>query len=186
MLLAGSLSGRNVWSEVAGQLGLGQEVGSEVLLGAMQAAAEASGAPFLLLLDALNEPADPAAWREELPGLLAEVAGNPWISLGVSVRSTYLPVVLPADGLSGIAEVGHRGFAGRELEATERFFDAFGLEQPRVPLLAPEFTNPLFLKLYCEGLQGLSAPPTGGDHISDVFGRYLESKAARIASTMVF
>ena len=179
----GSCPGGNVWSEVAEQLGLGQEVGSEVLLGAMQAAAEASGAPFLLLLDALNEAAEPTAWREELPGLLAEVAGNPWISLGVSVRSTYLPVVLPADGLSGIAAVEHPGFAGRELEATEPFFDAFGLEQPRVPLLTPEFTNPLFLKLYREGLQGLglSAPPTGGDHISDVFGRYLESKAARIA-----
>ena len=181
VLLAGRLSGRHVWSEIAVQLGLGQ-VGSEVLIGAMQAAAQASNAPFLLLIDALNEAAVPKAWQEELPGLLAEINQIPWISLGVSVRSTYRPIVLPPDGLSGVAKIEHRGFEHRELEATERFFDAFGLDQPRVPLLTPEFSNPLFLKLYCEGLKGLglSAPPTGETHVSDVFDRYLKAKAARI------
>ena len=185
MILAERLSGRHVWSDVAEQLGLGQ-VGSKDLIGAMQAAAEASNAPFLLLLDALNEADEPKAWQAELPGLLAEIGQNPWISLGVSVRSTFLPVVLPADGLSHIVEVEHPGFGGRELEATERFFDAFGLEQPRIPLLTPEFTNPLFLKLYCEGLKGLglSAPPVGEEHISDVFERYLEWKAKRIVSRL--
>ena len=185
VLLAGCLTGRHFWSEVAEQLGL-RQVGSEVLIGSMQAAAEASDAPFLLLIDALNEAADPKAWQAELPGLLAEVAQNPWISLGVSVRSTFLPVVLPPTGLSHIAKVEHPGFRGRELEATERFFDAFRLEQPLIPLLTPEFTNPLFLKLYCEGLQGLglSAPPVGEEHISDVFERYLKYKATRIVSRL--
>ena len=148
----------------------------------MQASAEASNAPFLLLIDALNEAEHPRAWQNELPGLLAEVAQNPWISIGVSVRSTYGPVVLPADGFSDIAEVEHQGFAGHELEATERFFSAFGLEQPGIPLLTPEFTNPLFLKLYCEGLKGMgmSTPSTGETHVSKVFECYLESKADRI------
>ena len=41
LLFGGRFSGRHVWSEMAEQLGLGQ-VGSEVLIGAMQAAAEAS------------------------------------------------------------------------------------------------------------------------------------------------
>ena len=103
VVLAGRLSGHNVWSEIANQLGLGQ-VGSEVLIGAMQAAAQASNSPFLLLIDALNEAAEPKAWQEELPSLLAEVNRKPWISLGVSVRSTFRPIVLPAGGVSGIAE----------------------------------------------------------------------------------
>ena len=181
VLLGGRFSGHRVWSEIAEQLGLGQ-VGSEVLIGAMQAASEASNARFLLLIDALNEAENPRAWQNELPSLFAEVAQNPWISIGVSVRSTYRQIVLPADGFSGIGEVEHQGFSGRELEATERFFSAFGIEQPGVPLLAPEFTNPLFLKLYCEGLKemGLVSPPVGETHISDVFDRYLESKADRI------
>ena len=43
---------------------------SEEMVSAMQAAAEASNAPFLLLLDALNEAADPAAWRRNCHGCL--------------------------------------------------------------------------------------------------------------------
>ena len=185
VLLGGQFSGSHVWSEIAERLGLGQ-IGSEALVGAIQAAAEASNTPFLLLIDALNESENPRAWQSELPGLLAEVAQNPWISVGVSVRSTYRDIVLPAAGLSGVVEVHHQGFAGYELETTERFFKAFGLEQPGMPLLAPEFTNPLFLKLYCEGLRdmGLSAPPAGETHVSDVFERYLEAKAARIANRL--
>ena len=186
VLLGGRLSGRRFWSDCAEQLTLPQ-IGGEALLGGMRAAAEASNAPFLLLVDALNESAEPSGWREELPGILAELDNDPWISLGVSVRSPFLPVVLPPAGLGDrVAEVEHPGFAGRELEATERFFDAFGLEQPRVPLLTPEFTNPLFLKLYCEGLKGLglTAPPAGEAHISDVFTRHLEWKARRIATTL--
>lgn len=175
VILGGSLSGRDVWSEIAKQLGL-SDVGSEELVSAMQAAAEASNAPFMLLVDALNEAADPAAWQEELPRLLAEVAQNPWISVAVSVRSTFLDMVLPEGGLNNVTEVEHRGFDGRELEATERFFDVFRLEQPRIPLLTPEFTNPLFLKLYCESLHGmgLSAPPLGEAHLSQTFDRYLK------------
>ena len=181
VILGGSLSGRDVWSEIAKQLGLAN-VGSEELVSAMQAVAEASNAPFLLLVDALNEAADPVAWREELPRLLAEVAQNPWISIAVSVRSTFLDMVLPEGGLNNVTKVEHRGFDGRELEATERFFDAFGLEQPRIPLLTPEFTNPLFLKLYCESLHGmgLSAPPLGEAHLSQTFERFLKWKERRI------
>ena len=185
VLLAGRLSGRRVWHEIGEQLGLA-EAGREVVIGAMEAAAQASNAPFLLLIDALNEADEPKAWQEELPALLADIARSPWISLGVSIRSTFLPIVLPVDGLAGVAEVEHRGFERRELEATERFFDAFGLDQPQIPFLTPEFTNPLFLKLYCEGLQelGLRAPSAGEDHVSGVFDRYLASKAERIASRL--
>ena len=162
VILGGNLSGRNVWSEIREELGLA-DAGSEEVVYAMQAAAEASNTPFLLLLEALNESADPRAWQTELPRLLAEVAQNLWISVAVSVRSVFLPLVLPEDGISNITEVEHPGFDGRELEATERIFDFFKLEQPRIPLLTVEFTNPLFLILYCESLEGmgLSAPPLG-------------------------
>ena len=182
VILGGSLSGRNVWSEIARQLGL-ENMGAEEVVSAMQAAAEASNAPFLLLLDALNEAADPAAWQTELPRLFAEVAKNPWISVAVSVRSTFLPMVLPPDGLSDIIQVEHPGFDGREMEASEHFFDFFGLEQPRIPLVTPEFTNPLFLKLYCESLHGmgLAAPPLGEAHLSETFRRYLDWKERKIS-----
>lgn len=181
VLLGGRFSGRTVWRHIAELLGLG-DVGMEVLRGAMRAAAEASEAPFLLLIDALNEAADATGWREELPALLADLRDDPWIVVGLSLRSSYEDYVLPPPGRlppDRLARVIHPGFSGRELEATERFFDAFGLEQPRIPLLRPEFTNPLFLKLYCEGLRGLglTAAEAGHSAISDVFDRYLRWKA---------
>lgn len=185
VLLGQQLSGRHFWTEFAERVGLGP-VGGEVLLDAMRAAAKAAGHPFVLLIDALNESGEPEAWREELPALLAELKDDPWISLGFSVRSTFLRVVLPAEELGGFARADHPGFEGRELEATEQFFDHYGLEHPRVPLLTPEFTNPLFLRLYCEGLEGLgvTAPAADEAHVSEVFARYLEWKASRIEQTL--
>jgi len=182
VLLGAQFPGTDVWTAIAKQLGLG-DAGTEVVVGAMQAAGEASGAPFLLLVDALNEASEPEAWRTELPVLLAEIGGNPWISVAVSLRSSFIPVVLPPSAeLPEMAEVEHPGFEGRELQATERFFDYFGLQQPRIPLLTPEFTNPLFLKLYCEGMKGLGlqAPEKGSIQVGDVFGRYLKWKEQRI------
>ena len=185
VIFGGRLSGRQVWSEISTQFGLG-DMGSEELIGAMKSAAEASNAPFLLLIDALNDVAEPSAWREELPYLVAELAQDPWISVGVSVRSTYEQIVLPNVLPTNIARVEHPGFRGREVEAAERFFEAHGLQQPQVPLLTPEFSNPLFLKLYCEGLQGMgpNAPVSGEEHITEVFGRYLETKETEIVSQL--
>ena len=90
-------------------------------------------------------------------------------------------MVLPPDGLGDVTEVEHPGFDGRELEATEHIFDFFGLEQPRIPLLTPEFTNPLFLILYCESLagMGLTAPPLGGEHLSETFPTVLDLEGAK-------
>jgi hypothetical protein len=185
VLLGNQFSGRDAWGDIAKRLGLG-DVGSEVLVGGMQSAAEAAGEPFLLFIDALNESADARGWQEEIPALLAEIDGNPWISFALSVRSPFLPVVLPPGDLEGVAEIEHPGFRGHELEATERFFDHFGLAQPQFPLLTPEFSNPLFLKLYCEGLRGLGqeAPPAGGGHITEVFSRYLKWKETRIVARL--
>ena len=76
VLLGGQFSGRRVWSEIADRLGLGQ-VGSEMLIGAMQAAAEASNAPFMLLIDALNEAENPRAWQNQLPRLARRVRSEP-------------------------------------------------------------------------------------------------------------
>ncbi len=185
IILGGRLSGRNIWSEVAGQFGVG-DIGSDTLLQGMQAAAEASNAPFLLFFDALNETDHVSAWQTELPSLLADIKQNPWISIGFSIRSSFRPIVLPPDGLSSIAETEHPGFSEYELEATERFFGFFGIEQPRMPLLLPEFTNPLFLKLYCEGLQslGIILPPAGEMHVSKIFKRYLQGKERQIVSNL--
>lgn len=185
VLLGQQFTGTRVFTDLAERIGVPARGASE-LLGAMRAAAEAAGVPFILLIDALNESGDPRGWRDEIPALLAEVAQYaPWVAVGISIRSSYLDLIA-SDATGSLPTVAHPGFDGYEYEAAQRFFESFGLEQPRVPLLLPEFTNPLFLRLYCEALAstGAAAPEVGHAHIVEVFDRYLATKNEQLSSAL--
>jgi hypothetical protein len=185
VLLGQQFRGTNVFDDLAARLGLPNRGASE-LLGAMAAAGEAADRPFVILIDALNDSADAAAWKTELPSLLAEVANYaPWIVVGVSVRSTYVDLVL-GDHISELPQVEHPGFDQFEVEAVHRFSAAYGLEEPRIPLLLPEFINPLFLRLYSEGVAASGAAPKqlGHAHITEVFEQYLATKNAQVSQQL--
>lgn len=170
------------WTSIGHALGLGDR-GWEEIVGAMQAAGEACGRTFVLMVDALNEADAPEIWASELVGLRRRLTQSPWTALAVTCRSSYLDVVLPAEGDGpnhDFAWVEHPGFAGREEEAAQHLFSVYSLEQPRIPLLLPEFSNPLFLKLYCEGQLDLPAPAQGHRHLTRVFSDFVEGRACRI------
>jgi hypothetical protein len=185
VLLGQHFAGRRVFTDIAERLGLPPR-GATELLGAMRAAGEASGQPFVLLIDALNDSGEPQAWRDELPLLLAEVAQHaPWIVVGVSIRSSYLDLIA-SEALAALPRVEHPGFTGYEDEAAQRFFHSFGLEQPRIPLLLPEFTNPLFLRLYCEAIatSHITTVTAGYAHVTEVFEGYLQAKNDEISRAL--
>jgi hypothetical protein len=80
-----------------------------------------------------------------------------------------------------MTRVEHHGFSEHEFEATRLFFEHFQIDQPRVPLLVPEFQNPLFLKLFCKGLHEakFTAVPSGfrgGTRIFELFIDALDTK----------
>ena len=184
--LAGARFGRgDLWASICDQLGL-EPVGGDVLLGAMDAAGEASttrGRRFVIFVDALNETPSNAFWLIHLPALRAAVARWPHVALAVSCRDTYLEIVDDGSERNRYQQQTHPGFAGREVEATQRYFAHYGLEAPRIPLLVPEFSLPLFLRLYCESLIGTAQPAAQSGHESRVriFERYVETKLARVA-----
>jgi hypothetical protein len=185
VVLAGQLDAGNFWDSLADYLALPHS-GAEELLGAMEAAGEAAGSPFLLLIDALNEAGEYDRWQQTLPGLIAELSDRPWIALGLSVRIGFEPFVLPDDQLDGRAvKIFHPGFSGHEPEAIERYFDRSNLTQPRVPLLTPEFASPLFLKLYCESLEdGDTDPELGHEHLTAIFDRFITGRSRRITKAL--
>lgn len=165
------------WGQIAERLGA-SFASPEEFLGALSAAAESSGRRALVAIDALNEGGGPALWRPYLAGMLATLRSYPWIALAVSLRSSYEDVVLPVGIDRGTAvRVTHHGFMGQEYAATQAFFTHFGIRPPATPLLVPEFSNPLFLMLFCQGLQrrGLTEAPTGLEGIDAVFSFFLES-----------
>ncbi len=175
----------NLWASITDQLGL-VLVGRDILLRAMDAAGEAastSGSRFVIFIDALNETPTSDFWRVHLPTLRAAIDRYPHIALVVSCRDTYETLVLEgAEGTHYLRRV-HPGFAEREVEAAQKYFAHYMLAAPRIPLLTPEFTLPLFLRLYCESLaQSGGAPiPDGHQGRIAIFERYLTAKIATVA-----
>ena len=176
-----------LWASICEQLGL-PPLGAEVLLGALEAAAEASGPHgrrFVVMVDALNDTKAQDYWSDRLPTLRVKFAGRPLLALLVSCRDTYLDYVDPENRRAGFERV-HPGFAGREYEATQKYFTHYGLEAPRIPLLLPEFTVPLFLLTYCAGLrgEGRTVPPPGREGRTEIFRRFLNVSLGQVTNKL--
>ncbi len=170
------------WTTVAAKLGFGTNVGREELLGAIDAAAEATGATGVIYIDALNETRpDRRAWRKWLPTMARQIGRHGNLKLCVSCRDSYLEEVVPAS--MSLPEVEHNGFVGVEFEAIRRFFEHYGLERPSTPLMQPEFTVPLFLHLLCQSLQtlGETTLPPGMQGITRIVELFLSASNKRIA-----
>lgn len=107
------------------------------------------------MIDALNEGNQATLWKERLPGLIKSLEVYPAIGLVVSVRDTYFEDVIPERPETSCSAtiIEHKGFKGLEYEAVRQFCIAYELNLPNVPILTPEFCNPLFLKIVCDTLE---------------------------------
>ncbi len=81
--------------------------------------------------------------------------------------------------------VQHRGFQGYEHRAAAKYLSKHGISTPSAPILAPEFTNPLFLKACCESLKirNETSFPKGLRGVTSLFEFYLQSVEGKIAKT---
>jgi hypothetical protein len=156
---------------------LGLNCTPDEFLGALEAAGRAYGCRILILIDALNEGEGRQLWRKHLAGMLATLAGSLWVGIAVSVRTSYEELTIP-EGLvpNRLTRIVHTGFDEHEYEAVNRFFTHYGI-QPTTPLLVPEFTNPLFLKLFCQGVKakGWTQVPLGLRGITAILAMFLEA-----------
>lgn len=162
------------WTQALEQLDL-RKYSVEQLIGALETVAQCANCRAMVLVDALNEGAGRNIWPVQLPAFLAKVLHSPWISVILSVRSSYEELVIPESVRSQSTKLIHFGFANHEYNATKSFFLHYGLEFPSTPLLSPEFSNPLFLKTLCIGLKssGQHHLPRGFHGISKIFELYL-------------
>lgn len=122
------------------------------LLNGMNEIGKQINSRVLFMIDALNEGGGKKLWRNGLSGFIDEVASYPFISLVITVRSTYYNAVIPdqVQKKPELTQLTHQGFAGNEYAALRLFCEYYELEQPQFPILNPEFTNPLFLHLICQ------------------------------------
>jgi hypothetical protein len=175
LLLGEQFTKADPWTQVLQLLHV--DCKRDEFLGALDAAAEAHGSRALILIDALNEGEDRSIWKRNLAGFLTACLRYPRISVGLSVRTAYVDDVLPEGLGEKLARETHHGFGEHEHEATRKFFAWFGIKRPSVPLLNPEFQNPLFLKLFCKGIKdaGLAEMPKGVQGITQMFGFLLDA-----------
>ena len=103
-----------------------------------------------------------------------------------SVRSSYEESVIPDDVRERAVVVTHTGFEGREYDAVRTFAEHYGIEFPSTPILQPEFRNPLFLKIICEGLQGKGGRRIhrGLSGVTSFFNFYLDAVNERLAESL--
>lgn len=134
------------------------------------------GSRALIMIDAINEGPNANLWKNRLPGLIHSIDDYPAVGLVVSVRDTYFNDVIPDDirEKSHATIIEHKGFKGLEYEAVKQFCMAYDLHLPNVPILTPEFCNPLFLKIVCDTLDatGKKDFPKGFNGISAIFNEY--------------
>ena len=108
------------------------------------------GIPVVIFIDGINEGAGEALWMNFWENLTAEIEGYDYLRIVISYRTSnrknwfYDLAHNPNN-----AVYCHRGFKWHETEASEYMFSSFNLDQPLWPLYGDEFTNPLFLTIYC-------------------------------------
>ncbi len=170
------------WRQALDHLDL-SDLSSERFVGALEAAAQAANARALVIVDALNEGRGLKIWPDHLPAFVSRIRRSPWIAVLLSVRSTYARRVIPEQVRQDAVVVEQRGFQGNEYAAVKLYCDHYGLEFPSIPILRPEFSNPLFLKIVCRGLHdtGKRRFPTGIQGTSALFNLHLKAVNHRVA-----
>ncbi len=133
----------------------------------------------LILIDAINEGAGADLWKDQIAGFIHEIEKYPAIALVLTIRSTYFHNIIPSHFKSepNIIIITHEGFKGNEYEALKLFCEFYDLKLPNIPILNPEFRNPLFLHLVCEAVKDLpdKSFPKGFNGISKIYSLYKQS-----------
>ena len=164
------------WTRLAETLGLPGTLGRENLLASLNSAAEASGYPLLLFVDAINETSPRRYWNNRILPLVNEIQKNTHLRICIACRSPLIPHCLPEG--HGLDVVQHLGFKGIERIACQAFFKHHKLQLPLAPTLQPELSIPLYLKIVCETLvgQGEATLPVGWSSMARVIEAFLHQK----------
>jgi hypothetical protein len=104
----------------------------------------------LIIVDAINE-SDRKAWKRHLPNIIAAIERRKHIGIVLSCRSPFEKTTIP--DRTQIFRLYHQGFQERELDALWTYFKHYHIPLPEIPFLPDEFSNPLFLKIFCESLE---------------------------------
>lgn len=168
LLLGQQFNENGIWTQILNELSL--KLTKDEFLGGLNAKAESTSSRIVLYIDAINEGEGKLIWKNRLLGFINEFKKYHNLGLVLSIRSTYKDMVLPEGIYELMEHFEHRGFENNTV-AIKTFFDYYGINEPPIPFINPEFSKPLFLKLFCKGLfeNGLKNIPDGYEGITTIF-----------------
>lgn len=124
-----------------------------------------------LIIDAVNE-ADSIKWSQ-----LSELFSIKGLSLVISVRNGYKRLIPNSNKYS---TVEHFGFSEMEWDAVSTFFKHYRMKMPEIPIINPEFRNPLFLMVFCEAYAGKTDKTFKGKGATHVLEQYVITQSEKI------
>ena len=171
----------DLWTRLCENFGLPITLGMNGFLDTLNSAGEASGSPLILCIEAINETRPLRYWRDRLSTVSRAVQTRAHLRLVITCRTQFKSNCLPEANEYQIVE--HLGFSGVERIACQTFFKYYELEPPISPILQPELSNPLYLRLVCETLQsrGLHRLPTGWHGLLPTILAFLQEKERQFA-----
>lgn len=142
----------------------------------------------LFILDAANEMLRLKSSKRLIRQLYQKISDHPNIGLVISIRNGFEDLFINKTIKDSFEVEYHPGFKNREWEAVYSFFNEFKLPLPEIPLLAPEFLNPLFLLLFCKAFQkrsGQKKPKAiyrGHEGATYIFEHFVKSIADKLVA----
>lgn len=157
-------AGLDPWSVVATKLSIGPTASRAEIIGVLAVYAERTGAPFVIMIDAINETHDRGRWKAWLPQFIVDLHDQP-IRLLLTCRDIFVNAAL-GDAGNNLVSFTHDGFAGREYDAAYAFAAFYKVGPPAEVVAQPEFANPLFLHLVCRAAQSQKWARIPGGQVS--------------------
>lgn len=161
------------WKQICNFLGL--NISAEKLLDGLNTIGQNQNSRLIIFIDALNEGGGKTLWPNYLAGLVEKIKKYKHIGLVLSIRTTYLDSIIGDNKFleDSLTKITHYGFRNIEYTAMKKFFEFYKIKQPSIPFMNPEFSNPLFLLLFCKSAEKSTAI-ISDISISEVFDNYIK------------
>lgn len=123
-----------------------------------------------IVIDGINESKDKSIWKKGLNNFIELIKKYSNLKLLLSIRDTYYDFCIPEtikndnDTLIYI----HEGFKNNNISAAEEFFKFYNINIPIFKIINNEFSNPLFLTLYCSIIQKYKIDINKNEYLSFV------------------
>lgn len=176
VFLAEEINTRNPWDSILKEIGV--TGGEDKFLKELNGFAARKKVRALIIIDAINEAPRRVTWER-----LLKIRQYPWLGLVLSVRNGFEDEYTTRAIRKSFVRVEHRGFALREWEAVTKYFNEYGIPLPEIPLLLPDFSNPLFLTIFCKTHKGGTKQIKGHVGFTTIFEDYVIQQGDEVLSS---